>query len=95
MSAVTIPADYQYVLLAATSTFFVNTVHAFLTSSRRKAAGVKYPITYATEEQAAKDPKAFAFNCGMPPLPPRSTMKRARRLTAYQPNAPTPTSPRT
>lgn len=34
------------------------------TSRRRKAADIKYPITYATNEQAEKDPKAFAFNCG-------------------------------
>jgi glutathione S-transferase len=54
----------SYVLLAASSSFFVNTYHVFLTSVARRASGVKYPATYATEEVAAKDPKAFKFNCG-------------------------------
>ncbi|KAK3378326.1 membrane-associated proteins in eicosanoid and glutathione metabolism [Podospora didyma] len=63
MAAVTVPAEYGYVLLATVSTFFVNTYHVVLTSKHRKASGIKYPVTYATEEQAAKDPKAFAFNC--------------------------------
>lgn len=61
--AITLPAEYGYVLLAATSTFFVNTYHAGLTSSQRKASGIQYPIAYATAEQAEKDPKALAFNC--------------------------------
>ncbi len=64
MAAITLPYDYQYVLLAATSTFFVNSFHGFLTGRKRKAAGIKYPTTYATTEQADKDPKAYAFNCG-------------------------------
>jgi len=37
-----------------------------LTSSSRKKSGIKYPNSYASAEQAEKDPKAFAFNCGMP-----------------------------
>ena len=65
MSAITLPNDYQYVLLAATSTFFVNSFHGLLTGRKRKAAAIKYPTTYATTEQADKDPKAYAFNCGM------------------------------
>lgn len=36
-----------------------------LTGKHRRAARIKYPIAYATAEQAEKDPKAFAFNCGM------------------------------
>ncbi|KAL2021477.1 hypothetical protein VTK56DRAFT_7110 [Thermocarpiscus australiensis] len=63
MTAITVPDKYGYVLLAATSTFFVNVLHVTVTSRRRKAAGIKYPIPYATQEQADKDPKAFAFNC--------------------------------
>ncbi len=39
-----------------------------LTSSARKKSGIKYPNSYASAEQAEKDPKAFAFNCGMPPV---------------------------
>lgn len=57
----------SYVLLAATSSFFLNTVHAVMTSRRRKAASIPYPNSYATKEQADKDPKAFSFNCGMAP----------------------------
>ncbi|KAK4156317.1 hypothetical protein C8A00DRAFT_12719 [Chaetomidium leptoderma] len=60
---VTLPNEYGLVIAAATSTFFVNTLHGLLTSRHRKAAGVKYPITYATAEQADKDPKVYKFNC--------------------------------
>ena len=55
----------SYVILAATSTLFVNVYHSLLTSSKRKASGIKYPTTYASQELADKDPKAFQFNCGM------------------------------
>lgn len=65
MAAITIPQEYSYVLLAATSTLFVNAYHMLLTSSKRKASGIKYPTTYASEELANKDPKAYQFNCGM------------------------------
>ncbi|KXX78697.1 Microsomal glutathione S-transferase 3 [Madurella mycetomatis] len=61
--AITLPDEYGYVLLAATSSFFLNTVHAVITSRRRKAASIPYPNSYATKEQADKDPKAFTFNC--------------------------------
>ena len=54
----------SYVLLAASSTFFVNLMHGFLTSSARRKAAVKYPNSYASAEQAEKDPRAFTFNCG-------------------------------
>ncbi|GAB1314104.1 Microsomal glutathione S-transferase 3 [Madurella fahalii] len=62
--AITLPNEYRsYVLLAATSTFVLNTVHSIITSRRRKAAAIPYPISYATKEQADKDPKAHSFNC--------------------------------
>ncbi|KAK3684936.1 hypothetical protein B0T22DRAFT_203344 [Podospora appendiculata] len=61
--AITLPQEYGYVLLAVASTFFVNTFHAGLTSKYRKASGIKYPVAYASNEVAEKDPKAFAFNC--------------------------------
>lgn len=51
-------------LLAATSTAFVNVYHGLLTSRYRKASGIKYPAAYAANDVAEKDPKAFAFNCG-------------------------------
>lgn len=62
---ITLPEEYGYVLLAATAPFFVNVYHGQLTMMHRKASGVKYPNSYASHEQAEKDPKAYAFNCGM------------------------------
>ncbi|KAK0635504.1 hypothetical protein B0T17DRAFT_612360 [Bombardia bombarda] len=59
----TIPQEYGYVLLAATSTFFVNSFHSITTSKYRKASGIKYPTAYASTEVAEKDPKAYRFNC--------------------------------
>ncbi|KAM0438911.1 hypothetical protein ACHAPT_001672 [Fusarium lateritium] len=58
-----LPEEYGYVLVAATSTFFINTLHVVLTSAARKASGLKYPIPYASNDLAAKDTKAFKFNC--------------------------------
>ncbi|KAK3403158.1 membrane-associated proteins in eicosanoid and glutathione metabolism [Sordaria brevicollis] len=60
---VTLPDEYGYVLLATVSTFFVNIFHSINTGKARKASGIKYPAAYASEEVAAKDPKAFTFNC--------------------------------
>ncbi|KAI8952641.1 membrane-associated proteins in eicosanoid and glutathione metabolism [Xylaria longipes] len=57
-----VPKEYGYVLAVATSTLFINTYHKLLSSVARKASGLKYPIPYATQEQADKDPKAFKFN---------------------------------
>lgn len=54
----------SYVLLAVSSTYFVNFYHSLLTATARKGAGVQYPNAYASDELAAKDPKAFKFNCG-------------------------------
>ncbi|CAK7228719.1 hypothetical protein SCUCBS95973_006976 [Sporothrix curviconia] len=58
-----LPAEYGYVLGAATSFFFVNAYHSVQTGNYRKAAKVAYPNCYASAEQAEKDPSAFAFNC--------------------------------
>lgn len=60
---VTLPSDYGYVLLAATTTFFVNTYHVSLTTKARKKSGLKYPVAYASKELADKDPNAYMFNC--------------------------------
>ena len=57
----------SYVLLAATSTFFVNTYHVSLTVAARKKSGLKYPVAYASKELADKDPNAYLFNCGESP----------------------------
>ncbi|KAK0735608.1 hypothetical protein B0T21DRAFT_384419 [Apiosordaria backusii] len=59
----TLPSDYGYVLLAASSTFFINTLHVVLTSKARKASGIKYPVSYASNDLAEKDRKAYLFNC--------------------------------
>lgn len=59
----TVPSEYGYVLLVATSSFFVNTLHTIVTSKHRKLSGLKYPIAYASNDLAEKDPKAHKFNC--------------------------------
>ncbi|KAI6355878.1 hypothetical protein MCOR25_008084 [Pyricularia grisea] len=59
----TLPGDYGYVLLAAASSFFLQTYHMVLSSKARKESGLAYPIAYAEAQVTAKDPKAFAFNC--------------------------------
>lgn len=58
-----LPDSYGLVLLVASSSFFVNTYHVFLTSAARKRSGLKYPIPYASTELAEKDPNAYQFNC--------------------------------
>ncbi|KAK2072535.1 hypothetical protein P8C59_006883 [Phyllachora maydis] len=63
MAIITLAGDYGYVLLAVSSTYFVNFYHSLLTATARKGAGVQYPNAYASDELAAKDPKAFKFNC--------------------------------
>ncbi|KFY73595.1 hypothetical protein V499_06326, partial [Pseudogymnoascus sp. VKM F-103] len=50
----TLSQDYGYVILAATSTFILNTIHGFNTGKFRKAAAIAYPAPYATNE-VAKD----------------------------------------
>ncbi|KAI0396196.1 membrane-associated proteins in eicosanoid and glutathione metabolism [Xylariaceae sp. FL0594] len=57
-----VPKEYGYVLAVATSSIFVNTYHKFATVFARRASGIQYPITYATQEQADKDPNAYRFN---------------------------------
>ncbi|KAF2456392.1 hypothetical protein BDY21DRAFT_372507 [Lineolata rhizophorae] len=68
---VTIPREYGYVLIVASSTFFLSTWHAVRVGPFRKRAGIPYPQRYATPEQEAAarsaDParaKAmYLFNC--------------------------------
>ncbi|KAL2888165.1 glutathione S-transferase [Ceratocystis lukuohia] len=62
-----IPREFGYVLSVAATSFFLNTALGFQVSAYRKAAGIKYPIAYANDELAAKDPKAFQFNCARSP----------------------------
>ncbi|KAI1771788.1 membrane-associated proteins in eicosanoid and glutathione metabolism [Hypoxylon cercidicola] len=61
--AIEVPSEYGYVLAVAVSSLWVNTFHFVLTVKARKASGIGYPIAYASQEQADKDPKAYAFNC--------------------------------
>ncbi|KAI1001901.1 hypothetical protein K3495_g6302 [Podosphaera aphanis] len=61
MASINLDQNYGYVLLAATSTFILNSVHALNTSSFRKAAGVPYPASYAPDSRT--DKPAFRFNC--------------------------------
>ncbi|KAH7309430.1 glutathione S-transferase-like protein [Stachybotrys elegans] len=58
-----VPSQYGLVLVAASSTFFLNLWHILLTSSARKASGIKYPVAYASKEEADKDKNALLFNC--------------------------------
>ncbi|KAI1800567.1 membrane-associated proteins in eicosanoid and glutathione metabolism [Daldinia bambusicola] len=61
--ALQVPSEYGYVLTVAASSLFVNTFHFLLTVKARRESGLTYPIPYASQEQAAKDPKAYLFNC--------------------------------
>ncbi|KAI1654889.1 membrane-associated proteins in eicosanoid and glutathione metabolism [Daldinia decipiens] len=61
--ALQVPSEYGYVLTVAASSFFINTLHFVLSGKARRESGLAYPIPYATQEQAAKDPKAYKFNC--------------------------------
>ncbi|KAJ2981090.1 hypothetical protein NQ176_g2238 [Zarea fungicola] len=58
-----VPDQYSYVLAAATSTFFLNTIHMMRTSKFRKIAKIPYPESYATSEEVSKNPSAAKFNC--------------------------------
>ncbi|KAH8719293.1 hypothetical protein GQ44DRAFT_775430 [Phaeosphaeriaceae sp. PMI808] len=51
MTTIQVPSDYGYVLLAATSTFFVGSWLGGRVGFFRKAAKVPYPFEYASYEQ--------------------------------------------
>ncbi|CAD6441689.1 4095c2df-5556-45b0-94c3-592940b8f0ed [Sclerotinia trifoliorum] len=61
MVTITLSPDYGYVILAATSTFILNTIHGFNTGSHRKAAQIDYPAAYAPSSRT--DEAAYRFNC--------------------------------
>jgi len=61
--AITLPAEYPFVALAAVSTFWVNAFQSIIVGRKRKAAGIKYPQAYAEKAEAEKNPAAFVFNC--------------------------------
>ncbi|RDL34317.1 uncharacterized protein BP5553_07445 [Venustampulla echinocandica] len=61
MATIAIDPNYGYVLLAATSTFFMNFVHGANSGKYRKAAKVAYPAGYAPADRT--DEAAQKFNC--------------------------------
>jgi len=61
MASISIDPNYGYVLLAATSTFLLNTVHSVNTGKYRKAAKINYPAAYAPSSRT--DNEAQQFNC--------------------------------
>lgn len=65
MTTLTIPSEYGYVLLVAASTGILNIYLTLNTSKFRKAAGIKYPAAYASNEVAEKDINAKKFNCAV------------------------------
>ncbi|KAL8404071.1 hypothetical protein RB594_009071 [Gaeumannomyces avenae] len=58
-----LPAEYGYVLMVASSSFFLSFIHGMFTVSARKKSGLAYPVSYADKALADKDPNAYAFNC--------------------------------
>ncbi|BFZ65450.1 hypothetical protein YB2330_006621 [Saitoella coloradoensis] len=60
-----IPSEYGYVILVATFSTVVNLWHGINVGQTRKAAGVPYPIAYATDQEAASDLKKKKFNCAV------------------------------
>ncbi|KAH8758162.1 hypothetical protein BGZ57DRAFT_637676 [Hyaloscypha finlandica] len=61
MTTVTIDPAYGWVLLAATSTFFLNSYHSINTGNYRKKAKCPYPAAYAPADRTDED--AHRFNC--------------------------------
>jgi len=61
MATLTIDPNYGYVLLAAASTFLLNTIHSINTGAYRKAAKINYPAPYAPSSRT--DDEAHRFNC--------------------------------
>jgi len=61
MTTVTIDPAYGWVLLAATSTFFLNSYHSINTGKYRKKAKCPYPAAYAPADRTDED--AHRFNC--------------------------------
>jgi len=59
----TIPDNYGWVALAATSTFFLSAYQMENVGSARKAAGIKYPQLYAEKAETISSPAALKFNC--------------------------------
>ncbi|PMD40759.1 membrane-associated proteins in eicosanoid and glutathione metabolism [Hyaloscypha variabilis F] len=61
MTTITIDPAYGWVILAAASTFFLNSYHSINTGNYRKIAKCPYPAAYAPAERTDED--AHRFNC--------------------------------
>ncbi|CAF9908647.1 MAG: hypothetical protein GOMPHAMPRED_006239 [Gomphillus americanus] len=61
--ALTLPANYTYVLLVAASSTLVSAWHTIAVMKYRKRSKIPYPNTYASHEQAEKSIDAYQFNC--------------------------------
>lgn len=61
MATFTVDPSYGWVLLAATSTFILNSIHGMNTGKYRKAASIAYPAAYAPSSRT--DDEAHRFNC--------------------------------
>ena len=63
MITLNVPAEYGYVIMAASASFLLNTIHGIFTVKARQKSGLTYPVSYADKSLADKDPNAYAFNC--------------------------------
>jgi len=68
MATMTIPKEYGYVLLTAGASYLVSVWHGMRVSPYRRAAGVAYPNTFASQEAIAaatpeKKQALYLFNC--------------------------------
>ncbi|KAL7418927.1 hypothetical protein Q5752_006611 [Cryptotrichosporon argae] len=58
-----LPSEFPIVGLGLSAYLALNVFQMMKVSSARKVADVKYPNLYASDAEAAADPKKFAFNC--------------------------------
>lgn len=56
-------------ILAAASTFVLNTIHSFNTGKFRKAAAIAYPAAYASNEVAKDNDDGKSPSCIRPKIP--------------------------
>jgi len=68
LATFSVPAEYGYVILSATSTFFLGFWHGVRVGGFRKVAGVGYPCPYADSAQMnttepEKKKNMYLFNC--------------------------------
>ncbi|CAJ0634027.1 16562_t:CDS:2 [Entrophospora sp. SA101] len=63
MAKIEISDDFGYVILTGVASIILTIYLSFSVVSARKKYNVKYPILYATNEEAEKDKNKFIFNC--------------------------------